>query len=208
MKPKFNQTTHMIEDLATLQVIAEPLRAQIFEVLANDMLTVRQVSERLGLTPSRLYYHINLLEQHGLIQVVETRTVMNMIEKVYQAVAPNLEVADALLEFTSPETRQQTVNMITSIVDAARDDLVRSLQARQFEIEHGAPADPRQVLVNRTARRIKREQAGQFIERIRALINEFEQAEESNDEGEDTAVFAMTVVFNPSIYYHDPKEEN
>ena len=96
MKPKFNQTTHMIEDLATLQVIAEPLRAQIFEVLANDMLTVRQVSERLGLTPSRLYYHINLLEQHGLIQVVETRTVMNMIEKVYQAVAPNLEVADAL----------------------------------------------------------------------------------------------------------------
>ncbi|HMN59124.1 MAG TPA: winged helix-turn-helix domain-containing protein [Anaerolinea sp.] len=119
MKPKFNQTTHMIEDLATLQVIAEPLRAQIFEVLANDMLTVRQVSERLGLTPSRLYYHINLLEQHGLIQVVETRTVMNMIEKVYQAVAPNLEVADALLEFTSPETRQQTVNMITSIVDAS-----------------------------------------------------------------------------------------
>jgi len=208
MKPKFNQTTHMIDDLATLQVIAEPLRAQIFEVLANDALTVRQVSERLGLTPSRLYYHINLLEQHGLIQVAETRTVMNMIEKVYQAVAPNLEVADALLDFTSPETRQQTVNMITSIVDATRDDLVRSLQARLFEVERGAPSDPRQVLVNRTARRIKREQANQFIERIRALINEFEQAEESDDEGEDTSVFAMTVVFNPSIYYHEVKDEN
>ena len=38
---------------------------------------VNQVAGKLGLSNSRLYYHFNLLEKHGLIEVVETHMVNN-----------------------------------------------------------------------------------------------------------------------------------
>ena len=66
----------LITDRSTLKVIADPLRAQIFEALTTGAYTIRQISEKLNLAPSRLYYHFALLEKHGLIHVVETRKVV------------------------------------------------------------------------------------------------------------------------------------
>jgi DNA-binding transcriptional ArsR family regulator len=61
--------------LGFVKTIADPLRNQIFESLILQPPTVRQIAEKLGLSPKRLYYHVRLLETHGLIQVVETRVV-------------------------------------------------------------------------------------------------------------------------------------
>jgi DNA-binding transcriptional ArsR family regulator len=72
--------TFVIKDYDTLKAIADPLRAQIVELLINDPLTVSQVAQRLGLAPSKLYYHFGLLEKIGLIAVVETRMVANIME--------------------------------------------------------------------------------------------------------------------------------
>ncbi|MGB7093974.1 MAG: winged helix-turn-helix domain-containing protein, partial [Anaerolineales bacterium] len=58
----------MVKDLETLKILADPLRNQILEILAPEKLTINQMAEKLGLAPSKLYYHINLLEKYGLIQ--------------------------------------------------------------------------------------------------------------------------------------------
>ena len=61
-----------ISDLDTLKVVSDPFRVQILEVLVHEPQTVNQVAEKMGLAPSKLYYHFNMLEKHGLIQVVDT----------------------------------------------------------------------------------------------------------------------------------------
>ena len=48
---------------------------KIIELCAARPHTAREMAGRLGLAPTRLYYHINLLEKHGLLVVDETRTV-------------------------------------------------------------------------------------------------------------------------------------
>lgn len=204
-KPVTNRT---IQDLETLQVVADPLRAQIFELLAEEPLTVRQVGERLGLTAGRLYYHFNLLEKHDLIRVVETRTVANMLEKLYRASARSLELAPGLLDFSSMENRDGSLRMLASIADAARDDLLRSIQARLAELDRGAPANPRQVMANRAIARLTSQQAGVFLERVQALIAEFEQAGQAAPAADDEnrVPYAMTVIFNPSFYYREDEE--
>ena len=52
----------ILSDLDAVKAIADPLRNQIIEVLSPEPLTVNQIGEKLGLAPSKLYYHVNMLE--------------------------------------------------------------------------------------------------------------------------------------------------
>ncbi len=93
------QSTYIIRDLVTLKVIAEPLHTQIYAALVPEPMTIKQVGEQLGIAPTKLYYHFNLLEGAGLIRVVETRAVSSIVERLYWVIAENLEVAPELLSF-------------------------------------------------------------------------------------------------------------
>ena len=62
-KDKTEKKRFHIADLETLRAIADPLRVQIMELLeGGQALTVKQVAEKLGLAPSKLYYHFGALE--------------------------------------------------------------------------------------------------------------------------------------------------
>jgi DNA-binding transcriptional ArsR family regulator len=97
-----SQLPFLIQDLETLRAIADPLRNQTLDILIEQPQTVGEAAVKLGLSPSKLYYHFSLLEKHGLIQVCETRQVGNLLEKVYRAVSSNLKIADNLLNFRTP----------------------------------------------------------------------------------------------------------
>src|SRR3954467_12474429 len=88
---------HTITTLDALKVFSDPLRQQIIEALLDDAKTVKQVAVELDLAPTKLYYHVNLLEEHGLIQVTETRIVSGIIEKHYRAAAREFAIERSLL---------------------------------------------------------------------------------------------------------------
>ncbi len=161
----------------------------------------------MGLGAGRLYYHINLMEKHGLIIVAETRSVANLVEKLYRASARDLEVAHGLLDFSTPEGSQGAMRMLTSVLDTAREDLMRSVQARLIEVERGVPQAPRRVVMNRVTHRLTEEQAAHFIQRIGDLFKEVEQAGKANGESADTQNYSLTIVLNPSFYYKESGEQ-
>src|SRR5215207_1521313 len=99
MKKNKEPKSFRIKDLETLRALSDPLRVQIVELLAED-LTVKQVAERLGLAPSKLYYHFTTLEKLGLIEVAETRMVANMVEKLYRSSIDTLDVDPSLFKFS------------------------------------------------------------------------------------------------------------
>jgi len=194
--------TFMINDLETLRNTADPLRMQIYEILLHEPANVRQVAERLGLAPSRLYYHVNTLEKYGLIKVVETRLVANMVEKYYRAVAYRLDIADHLLKFETDEGKQTIGEVMAGTFNTTRDDLQRSLQARAANIELGDEIKPRGVIVNRVTARMSDEQAEEFMQRLRQLIEAFEAGDHSEEDPDPVLQdFAMLLAFYPSFYY-------
>ena len=93
--------TFVVRDYDTLKVIADPLRTQIVEMLLHAPMNVKQVAERLGLAPSKLYYHFGLLEKIGLVLVADTRQIANIVEKTYKVAAANIEVDPALFNFNT-----------------------------------------------------------------------------------------------------------
>jgi predicted transcriptional regulator len=120
----------MVKDLETLKILADPLRNQIMEILAPEKLTVNQIAEKLGLAPSKLYYHINLLEKYGLIQEVDSIVKANIIEKIYWITAYDCQMDENLCNFSTLEGQQSIITTMLTPIDATREDIRRSLEAR------------------------------------------------------------------------------
>lgn len=180
----------MIEDLETLRALSDPLRLQILELLAQPQ-TAKTIAAKLGMGKTKLYYHLNLLEKHGLLRVVRTRVVSGIIEKSYQVTALRFRPAKALLS-SSDESKDRSITIIDSILDATRTDLVQGLKTGTVEI--GADAQMRKMLLGRVVMTLTPSQAVSFFERLQALLADVAQYEEPTAEGRP---YAMTLAFFP-----------
>lgn len=197
-----SRSLHVIDDLDTLRVLADPLRNQILEAVLLEPMTVKRIAQRLGLAPNKLYYHVNLLEEHGLIEVVDTRMVSGIVEKTYRAVADSYTVDRKLLSSRTEQGRESILTTLTAVIDATREDLLRSLEARYGEPDEEGKHQPSRVMLNRSQKRLTRAEARRFLRRLRRLTEDFDEATEPQaDEEQGTQTFALTVAFYPSFYF-------
>lgn len=192
----------IIDDLESIKVFADPLRNQVMEILASGPRTISQVSEKLGLQASKLYYHFNLLEKHEFIRVVDTQVKGNLIEKLYWLTAYECKLDHELFNFSTPTGQETTLATMVSTIETTREDLTRSLQARAYQLERGAVEHPREVMIFRELAALTDEQANQFLIRLRALAKEFEGFKDESA-GEGTHTRALTIACYPSFYYDD-----
>ncbi|MEN4012976.1 MAG: helix-turn-helix domain-containing protein [Chloroflexota bacterium] len=192
----------LIRDMETLRVISEPTRAQVFDILAGEPQTVRQVAQKMGLAASKLYYHFNLLEKHGLIQVHETRQVANLIEKVYRAVAAEIDVDPEIFSSQSGDRNENLMAIVRATIDATREDLIRSLQARFLALEQDSPKKERHLVISRNQAYISDEQAEYFRQKVHDLLKELEQADLGAHSGrEDVQLYALMAAYYPNFYF-------
>ena len=185
----------VIDDLETLKVVADPLRMDILELLTRTPLTVTQIGEQLDMAPSRLYYHVNLLEKHGLLRLVETRMVSNMMEKYYAPVAPSLRLDPKLFSFSEGADEEGLSTLLDVTLESTRQDIVRSIRAGVFDLAR--LSQERRGTIGRVASRLKRADAQRLLARIEELIAEFDAADDEAA-GEP---YGLTVAFFPRSRY-------
>lgn len=189
----------LIRDLEALRVIADPLRSQIINLLVAEPLTVRQVAEKLRVTPSKLYYHFSLLEKHGFIQVVETHLVANILEKTYRANAVRYELDRSLLAFVPVKGNENVDAAVATILDATRERLSRSLAIGMELKERGEFTDRNRALLANESARIPVNRVSEFIQRFTDLIDEFGGTDVSGIDEDDLQSYAVTLAFFPII---------
>jgi len=199
LKKKKEKKLFHISDLETLRAISDPLRVQILELLESQSLTVKQVAEKLGLAPSKLYYHFGALEKLGMIEVEDTRMVANMLEKTYKSAAHSLDIDPALFQFSKDGDNEPINILLSSTIDATREDMLRSLHARQFQLEQGVEENPRRMILNRVVSNVSEKRVKEFQERLTKLIQEFEEEDKASKSTDQP--YALTVAFYPSFYF-------
>lgn len=193
----------IINDLETLKVLSDPLRIQILERLAPKPQTVNQVAESLGLASSRLYYHFKMLESHGLIKVVETRLVNNMIERDYWLTAEEIEIDKDLLSFSSDEGQENIVHVIRLSWEATLEDIMRTLQARQLHIASGQPVNSQEMVMLKLHSRLSPKSYKVFIDRFNHLMEEFNHPEEDLESEEELQEYHLACFIYPSYSYDE-----
>ncbi len=208
MKNNQPKDSFIIHDLDTLRVFADPTRSQIYEILAQEPQTVNAVAEKLGLASSKLYYHFNLLEKHGLVKVVETRLVGNLVEKIYSVIARDLEIDHDLLRFSENGEYEGIDEVVRALLETTREDINRSLHARYSSLESGEQKVPRKMLINRVQAYLTEEQVRRFEQKLFDLLEEFEQTESQPDHNrEGVQLFSLAAFLYPSFYYSPSKDE-
>ncbi len=76
----------IIDDVSTLKALADPIRMTLLELTMGEperTWTARELAEQVGVLPTNIYYHLNMLERNDLLIVRDTRVVNGIIEKHY-----------------------------------------------------------------------------------------------------------------------------
>ena len=163
---------HTITTLEALKVFSDPLRQQIIEALLDGPKTVKQIAAELDLAPTKLYYHVNLLEEHGLITVTETRIVSGIIEKHYMATAHEYAIERSLLTPGQASAEDALEIAFDAMIEPIRTDLHKSLKQGLIDTSDNA-AEQRKFRMWRAMSQLSDEQAAAFYARLDKLIDEF-----------------------------------
>lgn len=165
-----------IADLETIRMVSDPTRMAILQALSaepDEALTVKRLGQALSMPPVKLYYHVGLLEEHGLIRVVGTRLVSGIVEKRYGLSAQRLEIDRAVFEAGAPAVDEAFEVVVGNLVDAVRGEIADGV--RSGSIVMGESGDrSRRLTLTKSIARLSPARAEELRERLARLSEEFE----------------------------------
>lgn len=185
---------HIIATLEALKVFSDPLRQQIIETLLDGSKTVKQIAADLDLAPTKLYYHVNLLEEHGLIQVTETRIVSGIIEKHYLAAAREFAIERTLLTPGQTSDGEALKVAFDAMIQPIRSDLSRSFAQGVIDMSEDAPQHQK-LRMWRATSHFTPEQAEAFYARLMALLDEFNTTKDESDQ----QAYNLLISIHPTV---------
>ncbi|MFV2107350.1 helix-turn-helix domain-containing protein [Micromonospora sp. LOL_015] len=187
--------SRVIEDVATLKALADPIRMRVLELAMSEperTWTAKELANIVGVAPTKIYYHINQLEQHQLLHIRDTRVVNGIIEKQYGAGQLNLT-----FHRRSGEEPSSVHEVVATLLDQIKDEIEAGLNAGTISGSSEAP-DPVRMMLSRGVAEIPVDRIAEFRHELQALMRRFEQAGVPRD-GTTTGGhrFAMLVGMHP-----------
>ena len=93
---------HILNTLEEINIVSDPIRLKILMTLGTRPKTAQDLSDALGVSRSKIHYHLKILEQNGIIEVVDTELINGITQKYFLPVArafiPNSEIFNKNLE--------------------------------------------------------------------------------------------------------------
>ena len=178
------EDVYTISTLETLKVASDPTRLHILETLAEAPMTVKQVARALGTSPTKLYYHVNLLEEHGLIVVTGSRVVSGIIEKQYRTRSYSLKVDRQLLDIGGGDEDNESLEALLSVIfDATRDDVRTGIKSGTIKLTRDDDDPERNTILMRGVAILTPEQFAEFYVRFKELVTEIGKLAEEHARG-------------------------
>ena len=137
-------------------------------------MTAGELAEKVGSARTRMYYHLNLLEQHGFVHVVDERLVSGINEKTYRATAKQFQVDRSLLGAVASEPEIAAVQ--ASLLENVAEDL-------RTRARSGSPAvgtEDATVLVTRSFLKLSPKRYAKLRAALSALIVAYADAPEAD----------------------------
>ena len=159
----------VLTDLEQVKVLADPLRVRILESLCLEELTTKQVAQKLGEKPTRLYHHVEALERVGLIRLARTRQNRGTVEKYFRAVARTFRADPSLFSTEGEPDKADTLAAMVSTMMTRTSSELEQLVRAGHDISSGEEA-----LVSFTEVRADDESAEKIRKKLVEVMKEIE----------------------------------
>ena len=156
----------IIRDVETMRVVADSRRLKILQAM-REPTTVKAIAKAMDSNTTKLYYHVKMLEEHGLITVVGINIESGIVEKSYQATARRFHIMNPILLGDSLPT-EDAVAIFQNMFNEVQDGFTAALAERDPE----EPTPPRHPFASRKQVRLTDEQLTEFHTRLDQLIKE------------------------------------
>lgn len=172
----------ILDSLEALKVYFDPMRLKIIHEMVTEAKSVHEIAEALGVPFTRLYYHINLLEKHNIIHVVETRSMSGAVEeKYYQVAAYQFIVPRSMLSFSSPEGEESINVFLSAMLDETTEDIRRSIRSGHIQMELESP-EPDSLLLRRGLMKMSPEKVSEFHKDLMELLRRYQEEPAESDD--------------------------
>jgi DNA-binding transcriptional ArsR family regulator len=198
-------TERLITDLETMRVYFDPMRTRIIRALAHEPRSVQQIAEILDVPFTRLYYHFNMLEKHGIIRMVETRAISGAVEeKFYQITARSFIVDRALLTVRPANGEEDGLEfLLETVFDDVRRDVRHSAEVGLIDL-NATPPNPTALLARRGTVNLTPERARYFHHRFLALLDEMLDDGADDETGD---YYSLVVSMYPTVQPFEPSDD-
>ncbi len=184
-----------IASLDALKVMSDPRRMRIVDALRHAPATVKELAGALDVAPKSLYYHVNLLEKHGLIRVVDTRLVSGITEKRYRATAYLFDFHDAATVDGRPHECGHLA-AVDSILDITRAEIHRAARDVMIDPARDEPSE-RALFTEWLLLRLPPARVAELSARLRALAAEY-ATDETAVAQENTRTYRLLLALFPT----------
>ena len=177
-----------ITDPSQFEALTSVLRMRILK-LCREPLPVRGIAERLGMPVTSLYYHINMLEDAGFIEIVHTRKSGARLEKIYRVTGRSITPGPELL--ANIEDPAAAAKALTSVVlEPARAETEDALQ-RRFSGEE------RKMSLGRSAVNLTPAQFEAVTTQLNELVESLTRNQNQDPDDDDAGAYAFTFTLIP-----------
>ena len=183
-----------LTDLDQVKMLADPLRIRILEELCKEERTTKQVAQRLGEKPTKLYHHVEALERVGLIRLTRTRQNRGTIEKYYLAIAQQFRADSRIFSAADAgsEAEGDTLQAMISTVFERTADEMRGLVAQG----RGQKGIEEEGILSYLEIRTDSKHGRRILARLRRLIKSFEETPKEGDKPGGKS-YRFTLAFYP-----------
>lgn len=115
-----------ISDPSAAEATLDRTRARLLAELRQPA-SAAGLAERVGLPRQKVNYHLRLLEQHGLVELVAERRKGNCTERVLQATATSYVISPEALNTVAPDPRRAPDRLSARWLLALAGQLVRDV---------------------------------------------------------------------------------
>jgi DNA-binding transcriptional ArsR family regulator len=123
------KTKLVLTSLDQLRAFADPLRIRLIEELTANELPVAGLARALGVPVTRLYHHVDLLLQAGLIEVARQVRRRGIEERIFRAAARRYQLDGDLLGIGPGRAHsgESMLSLARSVLGGALDDLIEGI---------------------------------------------------------------------------------
>jgi DNA-binding transcriptional ArsR family regulator len=117
---------HVIDDPTAATVALEPTRNRLLAELTSPA-SAAALASRVGLTRQKVNYHLNALEEHGLVQLAEERKWGGLTERLLVATAASYVVSPSALGAVAVDPDREGDRLSASYLIALGARVVREV---------------------------------------------------------------------------------
>lgn len=182
-------------DPGLLKVLADPIRSFAVYSLVPKAKTARMLADELGVPVTRLYYHLQQLERHGLVFVERTRLVSGILEKHYRAAAREMLLDRDALAGMGRGDPASTEALLGFVFDQSRVEIARGLREGRIDPRKRAP-EVDGLVAWRNVLKLSPAQAARLYAKLHAFWMEYDAI--AHAPAEDGRMYAFAVALYPN----------